>query len=575
MEILQNKLGTMRMDDYYMKKILLIIYIICFLTSFVSCERVNDQTIKTEVNLDEENIFDNKPLKILLQSDYRKIDFGLLNTNYALISKLRLTYLFDQISEECNKKFGFPVYFFSIENNSETSKAGNEYLLFLESGSIGDLIFPIKADGWGSDKYFYWNDEFINNGYYMDLTPYLNTYCPDVYFNMQKYGYVKDMVTREDKVYALYAGIPTVFHMSLQVKNDIVNKYNVQSINNFDDLYSLLETMYKYQAPKKCEKILVTPYTLLEYAVIKAGYYPVAGATDYDITKFSIVCKIDDIDCKPYLIEDTDIFDVFLDEFVRFFEKSYFLSSSNMDSNSYDNIINSMFSKDGLDMRLSDSVFEALRTNLRSSKDTLEHSLYNYSMFLFDMDSTIVQTADSIQLILVPYTCTQPKKALAFVNWLFTDDIAADLLTFGTDKGQFPCYKFDDNGNITYYQDGNSVYAFYNLIANFSDRLLPFGNKTFDRTSEYKELSYKADYPPLYQKIESQHSENYFSFKSIPKNDGSFKKRTDYIEKVIYDLFEDPRFSITVDEIKEELRLMTYRDDLLNKFNMFMKSMLK
>jgi len=370
------------------------------------------------------------------------------------------------------------------------------------------------------------------------------------------------MITRDDKIYALYAGVPDISSMVLQVKNELLTASNMQYIHNFDELFAFMEAMNQEEEPDENNRILVSYHYLLEYAFIKAGYYPLAY--NNTIIGNDIVFKVDDPECKPYFIEDTNILDVFFEEFLPFFKKSYFLyHGKTVGDLVMDHKLNYLSTYIDANIRLTDNFFSNTYFNILYDGN-VGHAMNDYSMFLFDAESIIVDSINSILLIPVPKTSTQPEKALSFVNWLFTDEKMADYLTFGTDQGNVPNYQFNDDGNPVYNQAGCPVYMFHNLIANFSDKLMPFQNKAFDRTDEYKRLAEKALHPPLYQDMESKHTfDRYFSYFSILKENKLFEERYKYIMSVMAELFTDPQSNITVDEIKEELRYITDEEQIV------------
>lgn len=448
-----------------------------------------------------------------------------------------------------------------MKKNSDTpwisfpeNNASNEYLLALQSGLEFDKIFPTKAYSHtlfrpSNKPYYYWNDEFIE--YYLDLSPYINIYAPEISLHMQKYGYIMDTVTREDKIFALYAGLPQVSHTALLVKNEILEEYDVHSINNFDELFELMELMSNEGEINDNKKVALSYYSpLMDYAMMKAGYYLAV-----EFGRSDIVCKINDNNCKPYLIEDTNILDMFFNEFSRFFDRSYFRKIDSLEF---------LYMENEVGICLLSDVFLWLNHIFNFADYKGEHPWNTYKLFLFDEDVPIVETVDSIQLIPVPYTCTQPEKAISFVNWLFTDDYIADLLTFGTDKGADPGYVLLPEGNIRY-QENPTLYLFYNLIANFSNRLFPFGNKTPDVSGKYQALTEKAVYPPLYRYLESSHNDNYDNYLKVNMVYSALhdmKKRLDYVDGTLTLLFDDPSF-ITPDDMKKVPDEMTDTDEVL------------
>ena len=316
-----------------MKFLSVLLSLLC-MTMLISCDRVLEEDLYKEQTVEEENIFDAKPLKILMNSKYNNYGPDLI-MGWNMTSKFHN--ILDEIGLLCEETFGYNIEFISFPD----SGASNEYLVALQAGLEFDLIFPTKvythvATQGDNALYYFWNDEFIEM--YMDLSPYLNTYAPEVYMHMQSFDYVMDYITRNDKVYAMYAGVPDVGYNNVLVKNEILQKYNVSGIENFTDLFGLMEAFDMDLELTDNNKIMSSGNSLLEYAMNKAGYYPVNQCRPG-----SIVCKLDDPHLEPYLIEDTNILDVFFEEFSPFFDRSYFQCSTNEG-------FQSLYTQDGVDM---------------------------------------------------------------------------------------------------------------------------------------------------------------------------------------------------------------------------------
>ena len=254
--------------------------------------------------------------------------------------------------------------------------------------------------------------------------------------------------------------------------------------------------------------------------------------------------------------------------FDSFFRKSYFVEPSQ-------SVIMSRYSDNELPMWLSSNFFSEVTAGFLYSKNNEEHFMNHYSAVMLDAKTTAFCNANSVQPIFVPYTCTQPEKALSFVNWLFTDEEIAALLTFGTDKGPLPGYQFSEDQNMTYNKDGHTIYMFHHLIANFSDRLFPYDNRTFDMTGQYKNLAKKAIYPPLFKVIESNHGEAVSDFLSMTNSQNrNLQKRTEYMQTVLSNMISNPDSYVTSDEIKRDLSEMIDRDELIEIYQKYIRDMM-
>jgi hypothetical protein len=86
---------------------------------------------------------------------------------------------------------------------------------------------------------------------------------------------------------------------------------------------------------------------------------------------------------------------------------------------------------------------------------------------------------------------------LIFMQWLMTHKDAADILTFGSQLMELRHYRFSEN----------TIYAFYNLTANFSDKAF-LGGKYDTLIRVYRERTYQAKYPIILQVIDSDDDNN-------------------------------------------------------------------
>ena len=189
--------------------------------------------MKKVLPLNEDNVFDNRLLKVLIHS--QETDFGFSITNsYAWINLHRFYNLLYEIGYLSEKQFGFPVEFITDPVNDPSK---NEYLTYLESGLSFDLIFPSKI--WSlNEARIYWQEEWVQKSYYMNLTPYIS-YCPDVYANMRIRRNHEHF--QRGRICMLCMRSTDINHLVLMVKNELKDTYQIQYIKNFDMLFALLE----------------------------------------------------------------------------------------------------------------------------------------------------------------------------------------------------------------------------------------------------------------------------------------------------------------------------------------------
>ncbi len=464
-----------------------IIFIVIIVFS-VSCGRNNSNlysTSYTEKDTSENGMsfYTDEPIKIIYTSDYF--------WGAASVNSDAMTINYINLSELCKKELGFPVKFIKIDCPSDVY---NAYALYMQSNQPADLIFPSKVIDPFNNSNRYWEDKYLDEGLYMDLSPYLDRFCPQAIINFNSFPYIKDNFVRNGKTYALYAGIPDISTIAILIRNEILEKTNIDihNINNMNLLFDFMDDLYQgKEPPYETNKIWVSWWTLLSYAIYNSNYYTMDFCKD-------LVFDINDPYYKPYLIEDTDIIDYFFEKFSEFFNRSYFTTS----------LYSGLEKLDGKqDIVMVE--WDPTRTKLytRETMDEYDNIFNKYSIVLLNDHNTVINKFNTILPVMVPATSTQPEKALIFMQWLMTDKEAADILTFGSQLFSIKHYRYAIDGTIIP-EKSNTIYGFYNLIANFSDKAFLFGNRDFNIIDEYKEMTFRAKYPYLYKIIDAQN--NYF-----------------------------------------------------------------
>lgn len=469
-----------------------------------------------------------------------------------------------KLSELSKEKLGFGVKIKSCWGPMDR----NSYATYIKSGQNCDLVFPnrffsIEAR---NESYDFWGDQYINEGLYMDISPYLAQFCPEAIVNFDRYPEINEICTKAGGTYAIYAGMPDIKVMSLFVKNKILEENKIESINDFDTLYEVMQNMYQGNNDiADSNKILLSYGTdLLNYIIYKSGYYPLYE--DYMTRSLdNIVIRQDDEKCKPYLIEDTDLFDKFYEEFYRFFEKSYFLADTRAWRLEDIKFQDFFITKDPL--------FQ-IKYFSQHITDDRENIFKYYSVFLFENEKQVVSSPESILFAMVPYTCKQPEKSLHFMQWLMTDEDAADVLTFGTQMLNIKHYRYSEDGTIIP-EKINTMYGFCNLVSNLSNKAFLCGNKEFDISKTYREMTTQAFIPPLYKKLISQHK-NYDSIQNLyVENEAKFFNRSSYLIDTINNLINNSESTLTPDDIKKGLYELTDADKLQESCNEAIRNILE
>jgi ABC-type glycerol-3-phosphate transport system substrate-binding protein len=521
----------------YKIKILMLIFII-FMTS---CQSQNDHmeisiTVKDNITPEENVSFltDITPLEILYTKKGSAFWGNKVDTNDAMLIN------FLNLSNLCKEKLGFPIKFTEIPTTqSLESTKDSIYTLHIMAGLSGDLIFPEQSIDIHNKSNLHWGQQYLD--LYMDLSPYLERFCPEAILNFEKYPQIKDNFIIDGKVYAIYTGMPSITALALMVKNELLEEtgVDINTIKNVDALYEFMDNLYQGNEPKDgFNKIWVSGGTLLHYAICNSDYY------EYGSSLFTM----NDEKCTPYFLEDTEIIDYFLNKFNKFFINGYFTTDSNT---LYENIIIQTGLQDMVLISWSPHITKALSQYTDNEQDNPFHK---YSIVLFDDMKPVINQFNAFIHVMVPTTCTHPEKALIFMQWLMTDKEAADILTFGSQLMNLQHYRFSEDGRIIP-EKNNTIYAFCNLIANFSDKAFLYGK--YDVIHEYKEKTYQAAYPVLYRLIDSD-NERYVKLSTLissitqPYN-SLITKRNRYLRNSIEELLLNPNSNLDAMRIKQGL----------------------
>ena len=335
------------------------------------------------------------------------------------------------------------------------------------------------------------------------------------------------------------------------------NDNNMEHIKDFYTLYDLMQNMYvnARDMEDKDKVLLHHGSDLLDLFMCDSDYYPLYGDSFSNIS--DIVLRQDDDRCKPYLIEETDLIDQFYEVFSGFFENSYFTARKTFF------LLDDMKSQN---FYISTEPLRQIYNFSRYITDDKDNVFNSYSVFPFEAEKVVLRSVDSVLFAMVPQTCKDPKKSLHFMQWLMTDEDAADVLTFGTQYGIIKHYRYSVEGTIIP-EENNSIYGFYNLVANFSKKAFLCGNKDFDISESYRELTTRAIIPPFYEMLISQH--NFLD--QIQNFYGQYKfhliERIGYIEKAINEWIENPYSALTPDDVKNGLSKMPNNEALWDSCN--------
>lgn len=520
---------------YKSHKIILIALIFIFFMTSCRSQNNNDMELSDttkETITPEENVSfltNDSPLEIL----YTSAHWGSGLDDTMIVN-------FKNLTNMCKERLGFPIEFTELPIvSSDPTIKDSFYALHISAGLSGDLIFPAWYIDTQKQSNLHWGRQYID--LYLDLSPYLERFCPEAILNFERYPQINDNFIIDGKVYAIYAGMPNISALALMVKNDLLEEtgVDINTIKSVDALYEFMDNLYQGNEPKNnFNKIWVSGGTLLSYSKINSDYY------DYSNFLFAM----NDEKLTPYFIEETEVFDYLFNKFNKFFINGYFTTDTTTPF--ADTIIGTKL-QDIILFPWLPGITKNLSKYTNNEKDNVFHK---YSTVLFDDMKPVVNLFNTFIHVMVPITSTQPEKALIFMQWLMTDKDAADLLTFGSQLMNIKHYRFSGDGTIIP-EKNNTIYAFYNLIANFSDKAFLYGK--YDVIHEYKEKTYQATYPVLYQLMDSD-NERYVKLLNLVSSLSQpyilqLSKRNSYFRKIIDELILNPYSNLNAERIKQGL----------------------
>ncbi len=193
-----------------------------------------------------------------------------MDSNFSTTSS---DYNDNEFFKELEKRSGVHIDFMTPASGEETTN----FNLMIASGQLPDIIVR-------SDLYTEGLDSAIEEGYYLDLTPYLDTYLKD--YNTVRTAsdkVLKDTTTDSGKVAALYSIYTEVQGpwMGMQVREDWLNDLGLDTPVTFDDWEVMLTAFKDEKGAYAPLSLNANGYMTLTDAM-SAGFGALFGFMDID-----------------------------------------------------------------------------------------------------------------------------------------------------------------------------------------------------------------------------------------------------------------------------------------------------
>ncbi len=334
-------------------------------------------------------------------------------------------------------------------------------------------LAKIKADiaaGKPCDAFFYSSSNFpesfrqlAKEGLIKDLTEDLTTYAPD-YISQFSNDERKAMCT-DGKNYAIPYRIPTAQRKCVMVRDDLMEKYKIPEIKNYEDFEVYLDTV------KKNEPDLIP----LDYWDTTLGLFSEVNGyavLDYDI---GLVYKWNDPAIKVMAWEQTPEFVEGIHKIKEWYDKEYLTKNVGITS-----IDNNIISSGKWASFISNWGDEFGYNSILASAGIKDYKFKAYPL----NDGISPRNSPLESSLVINAKSEQSDRVLMFINWLQSKPENYDLLMYGV-KGR----NYIDRGDYIVPADVESE---QNSFFNWGWRV-PFRNIAYER----------ANFPGLNEKVEN------------------------------------------------------------------------
>lgn len=324
------------------------------------------------------------------------------------------------------------------------------------SNSIGNMISSSKfdADAFAtarSSNQYLDCYQLAQKGYLKDITKLLGKYAP----NINKSLSAQDLEANEinGKLYYIPSLYPQTDCVSVAVNQDLMKKYNISSIKNFDDYEAYLKIIKDKEPDFAPGALKISSYCAVEQAF---NYV----LLDEDL---SLVYDYNDPQMKIIPWEQTAAFKKIVDYFTRWNDNSYIVNEH-------------ATQKQFASAMISNPVEGPTSVNITNANAVItKMNFYNYPLYtdkpLFRI-SPVNNTNSGV--IAINSNSKNAERVLMFLNWVESSKENYNLFMYGIEGKDYQ----STNGTMTL-PEGNKIYTSY---ANWFK--VPFMNLNFMQSSQ-------------------------------------------------------------------------------------------
>jgi putative aldouronate transport system substrate-binding protein len=268
----------------------------------------------------------------------------------------------------------------------------------------------------------------------MDISELFPKYAPNLY---NKYSKAElDSATVNGKLIAIPSQFPRAIISTAMVRNDLLKKYGIKSINSLDEYEAFLK-LVKEKEPDLIPTSLGfdKKYMFLE----QNGYVSIDYRSD-------LVYKRDDPNMKLNYYYDEPEYKVFENMLDRWKSNGYFKNSIGEVASTYDgkfdgSIIfstgNKLASVIGKPEIMNGIWDRSYFTEISTVWDQKDYEVTNFMLF---PDKVAQRVSPTDMAIIIPSTAKYPEKTLEFLEWVQSNQENYDLLMYGISGKNYSLY---------------------------------------------------------------------------------------------------------------------------------------
>jgi putative aldouronate transport system substrate-binding protein len=480
------------------------------------------------------------------QQDIKILDTKDLNRQVTLDKQVTLTFCF---RKEIDQAAEIKLRLDEIEKKLKSSM--NIKLDFIWDSYDGDIGYNnfIKAriaTGMPCEAYYYDEaqtvyhytpDSFLNlqsitkDNLAMDISELFPKYAPNLYNKYSKEEL--DSATVNGKLIAIPSLFPRAIISTAIVRNDLMEKYGIKSINSLDEYEAFLKAV-KQNNP---ELIPMTFLSSSKYLFLQQNDYI---SLDY---RSNLVYKRDDPNMKLNFLYYEPEWKSFQNMWGRWDSNGYFKNSKGEKATAtYGGLLG--YSNDSTTITTEDDKLASVigyppiddivrGSNYSNEVSTFWATSKEITKFPLFPNKTAQRVSPTDTAIIIPSTAKYPEKTLEFLEWLQSSQENYDLLMYGIYGKNYTLYgdqikpKADDSGRGF---DWPGSIVFWNMdyfrttIENKPTKKEEY-MKLIETESKYPEhIGFLPDYTPVADKFY-----NYYIDASVPEGEvlSEFQRQLD------------------------------------------------